>query len=372
MKRIFALILALVMALSAVGCSESAVSSMPESQQTPAAESETEPEPTSEASTAPETETEPSEEPAELKYNDFFTGIPIAEQDYSRPFAIMINNLKPALPHHGVSQADIIFEVPVEGGITRMMGIFTDMDDIEKIGSVRSLRPYYADIAAAFDAVLVHAGYSTDAIIRKNYLGLDNMDGITHGGGAEAFARDEERVAAGIGVEHTLFGSGESIKAYAEKVGYELSVGGDYDSGLRFAADAVPADGQNAEKLSVNFGGKTTEFAYDAEKSVYTAFQLGEDYIDGSTGEKVEFKNILALDTTIYIYDEENHLSVDLVGSGSGIFACGGKAVPIKWERVDEHAPFRFYREDGSELMLGQGASYVAVYSGRKGDVIFE
>ncbi|MBQ8264819.1 MAG: DUF3048 domain-containing protein [Oscillospiraceae bacterium] len=371
MKRIIVFILALSLLLTMAACSEAPASSAAPPEETPEASS-----PSPEVPAAPKPSQEPVpevyEEPEELKYNDFFTGLPLAEQDYSRPFAIMINNLKPALPHHGVSQADLIFELPVEGGITRMLGIFTDMDNIDKIGSVRSLRPYYADIAAAYDAVLVHAGYSIDAIIRKNVLGLDNMDGITDGGGAEAFARDEERYAAGIGVEHTLFGTGPSIKAYAEKVGYELSVSEEYDSGLRFAESAAPSGGQNAGKLTVNFGYKTTEFSYDAEKGVYTAFQLDSDYIDGNTGEKVEFANILALDTSVYIYDEENHLSIDLVGEGEGIFASGGKAVPIKWERADEHAPFRFYLADGSELLLGRGISYVAVYSDRSGDVTFE
>ena len=269
MKRIIVFILALSLLLTMAACSEAPASSAAPPEETPEASS-----PSPEVPAAPKPSQEPvpevSEEPEELKYNDFFTGLPLAEQDYSRPFAIMINNLKPALPHHGVSQADLIFELPVEGGITRMLGIFTDMDNIDKIGSVRSLRPYYADIAAAYDAVLVHAGYSIDAIIRKNALGLDNMDGITDGGGAEAFARDEERYAAGIGVEHTLFGTGPSIKAYAEKVGYELSVSEDYDSGLRFAESAAPSGGQNAGKLTVNFGYKTTEFSYDAEKGVYT------------------------------------------------------------------------------------------------------
>ena len=370
MKRFTAFILAFAMLMAMAACTQNEAGSEPQPEETPAVETTPEPEARPEASAQPEPEN--TEEPVEPQYIDYFTGEPLAEQDMARPFAIMINNLKPALPHCGVSQADIIFEVPVEGGITRMMGIFTDMDNIEKIGAVRSLRPYYADIAAAFDAVLVHAGYSIDAIIRKNYLKLDNMDGITDGGGAEAFARDKERIAAGIGVEHTLFGTGPSIKAYAEKVGYELSVAEDYDSGLRFAANATPEKGEKADSVTVNFGYKTTQFAYDAEKGVYTAFQLESDYIDGSTGEKVEFKNILALDTTMYVYDEEHHLSIDLVSGGEGYFACGGNIVPIRWERADENAPFRFFNSDGSELELGQGISYVAVYSARSGDVSFE
>jgi len=369
MKKIIAICLALALLMSMAACGENEAAPVTEPAATPSAEPAATPEPSPEPEPEPVATPEPEEV---LPYNDFFTGLPQAEQDMSRPFAIMLNNLKPALPQHGISQADFIFEVPVEGGITRMIGIFTGMDDIGKIGTVRSLRPYYADIAAAFDAVLVHAGYSIDAIVHKNYLKLDNMDGITLNGGAEAFARDEERVAAGIGVEHTLFGTGPSIKAYAEKVGYRLTVAEDYDSGLLFSDDATPANGENAERFTVNFGYKPTEFTYNAEKGSYTAFQQGGDYIDGATGEAAEFKNILVLDTSIYVYDEEYHLSVDLVGEGEGYFACGGKTVPIRWERADDHAPFRYFNADGSELALGRGSSYVAVYCSVSGTVEWE
>ena len=55
-----------------------------------------------------------------------------------RPVAIMINNVRAALPQYGVSAADIMFEVIVEGGITRMMAVYGDYTKIPNVCSIRS------------------------------------------------------------------------------------------------------------------------------------------------------------------------------------------------------------------------------------------
>ena len=80
-----------------------------------------------------------------------------------RPVAIMINNLKESLPQEGISNADIVYEILEEGGITRLMCIYNDYKDIPKIGSIRSTRDYFIDISDIHDSILVHVGGSTYA-----------------------------------------------------------------------------------------------------------------------------------------------------------------------------------------------------------------
>lgn len=72
----------------------------------------------------------------------------------------MLNNLKPACPQAGIANAGVVYEAPVEGGITRLMGVFEDYDNLEKIGSVRSCRDYYIFYASGFDAIYTHYGQS--------------------------------------------------------------------------------------------------------------------------------------------------------------------------------------------------------------------
>ncbi|HBD86903.1 MAG TPA: DUF3048 domain-containing protein, partial [Clostridiales bacterium] len=93
----------------------------------------------------------PSPTPTAPPYTNPLTGEGMDEDiSGNRPWAIMINNLDKALPQCGVSQADIIYEIPAEGGVTRMMAIFSDISDVEAIGSMRSIRPYYADVGLSY------------------------------------------------------------------------------------------------------------------------------------------------------------------------------------------------------------------------------
>ena len=121
-------------------------------------------EPTTEESTEPATEaptTVPTEPP--VVYRHPLTGEVLDEPLTVRPTAIVINNIRYALPHHGTSQADIIFEIMAEGGITRMMGLFSSVEGVGEIGTVRSARDYYVSLALGHDAVYLHAGGSPQA-----------------------------------------------------------------------------------------------------------------------------------------------------------------------------------------------------------------
>ena len=94
---------------------------------------------------------EPSVNGADAKNEHYYaplTGEPLSSKPANtRPFAVMINNIVFAQPQVGISNADMIYEIPAEGGITRMMAIFSHLYDVESVGSIRSLRPYYLSVA---------------------------------------------------------------------------------------------------------------------------------------------------------------------------------------------------------------------------------
>jgi hypothetical protein len=61
----------------------------------------------------------------------------------------------------------------------------------------------------------------------------------------------------------------------------------------------------------------------------------------------------------------------ELVGSGEGYFACGGKIIPIKWSCESEGSPILFTLADGTPLELGVGNSYIAL-APLKSTVVYE
>lgn len=312
-------------------------------------------EPTTEPTTAPTTE--PTEPP--LPYQNPITGEPMAEPLTARPFASTFNNVPDAMPHHGVSQADIIYECLAEGGATRCLGIFTDIRSVGAIGSVRSARVCFVDIVQAYDAIFSHAGCNTYAETELYNIGWADLDALW-GAATPYYYRDESRLNSGYAWEHTLFTTGQDMYDYAVSFDYRLESDEPYDFGLQFAEDGTP-DGETANTIVAHFepDGKTTTMTYDKESGMYNEYENGRDYIDGNTGELVEFKNVFVLKTNLYYYDGLSFMT--LTGEGEGYYACGGKIVPILWSRDSNSDSFHYTLEDGTPLTQGIGHSYVAV-----------
>ncbi len=354
MKRIICLLccVLLLLPLAACGAQEG-----PEPSQLP-----TEPAP---ATDPPESgEPLPTSSPTPAFYHPL-TGEP-CEQDLSgkRPVAVMLNNLKTALPQQGNSQADIIYELVAEGGITRMLAVYLQPEQLGLIGSVRSARQYYWEIAQGHDAVFIHAGGSPEFYETKSNKGLFTVDGVNgyySSASAGMFWRDRDRVEGHhYDYEHSLLTSGEAITdMLAQRELEEHSEG--YAYKMTFADDGAPAGGSGADTVTVPFSSyKTGVFRYDEAKKLYFVEEYGAPYIDGNDGSQVAVTNLIVLQTTYVVLDDAGRVRVDL-SSGKGWFACGGKMVPITWEKGGPNDPFRYFREDGSELALGRGKSYVCV-----------
>jgi hypothetical protein len=350
--RIPALLLALFLLLTA--CGDKAA----ETEVTPSPVPSIAAVPPTVATPNPTPEPTPEPTPTPVLYRHPLTGEPLDEPfGNARPYAFMVNNIIYAQPQCGISGADIIYETLAEGGITRMMAVFTDLSDVGAIGSIRSIRSYYVDIAMSYDAIPIHAGGSWQSYIYMDDLGVKDIDGCI--ADYNAFYRDPNRMA--YGVEHSLFTTGEKMLAYLDKNGIRLDHDGEFDYNLQFSDDAAP-DGEAAESIVVTFsGGKTTSFQYDASIGLYTAAQYSKDYYDGNTGDTLTFKNVFVLYAGTSTIDDYGRLDVELAGSGEGQFACDGSYTDITWSRADKNSSFAYKTKDGSPLTLGVGTSYVCI-----------
>ncbi len=272
-----------------------------------------------------------------------------------RPVAIMVNNLNAALPHRGLSQADILYEVVVEGGITRMLAVFADITAIPDVGPVRSARHYYTDFVAPYDALYVHFGGSTPGKAAIQNRGIDNMDGLIYG--TTAFTKDNWR-AQNRGVEHSYFINGASIQSVAEKRGYTLE--GETSAPLVISQDKVePA--QKASSVYVKFSGYTnSEFTWNSDTGLYEKKRNGEPHIDENNSQVLQFANVLVLSTSITSYDGGDLREVAL-GSGTGWFFTGGGYEEINWSKGNYQNQFTFTKKDGSPITGNVGPTFIAI-----------
>lgn len=294
------------------------------------------------------------------------------EKDISnmRPYCVMINNHPDARPCAGLSQASMVYEVVVEGGITRLMAVFNDIDGIT-VGSIRSCRPYYLSLAQSYDAIYVHAGGSEQGYSDIKSLGINNIDGVrgNRDGEASSYYRDSYRKSLGVGIEHTLFADGAKLASFARD-NYTMTHASGFDTtyGLVFSPDAASQCEKSADSLRIYFSGwYSSVLKYDASKACYNLFMSDKEYIDdvttGNTSDDVsiDFTNIIILDVPTKSIDSYGRQEMEVTGSGTGFFCCGGKYIEIKWERADRSDNFHYYLTDGTPLALGIGKTYVAI-----------
>ena len=140
----------------------------------------------------------------------------------SRPVAVMINNVDNALPQYGISAADLIFEIPVEGNLTRLMALYADYTKVPYICSVRSCREYFPAFSEGFDAFYVCWGSADGAEEYMESLGTTVFNGyhITAG----LFGRDADRKNNGYAMEHTSYFDGRNLPTVLENNDYRITI----------------------------------------------------------------------------------------------------------------------------------------------------
>lgn len=289
-----------------------------------------------------------------------------------RPIGIMINNLKAAQPQSGIGQADIIYETLVEGAITRLYALFQDFD-AEKIGPIRSARHYYLDFAFDFDALYVHYGQSPQASIAFNQLNTPNLNGLSYLDSIMCF-QDPDRVRP-----HSTYTSYNGLMAAWENVDYRKEIKSDYlnDSKFKFSEeDYTPNSATQAKKVVLDYSYYSQPwFEYNEEEKVYYRFQYENPHIDVETGEQLNFKNLVIQLTDMWVIpgDTEGRLDMSLITSGSGYYITNGVSIPITWKKTSHESPTQYYLEDGTQLLLNKGKTWISVFPVyREANIIFE
>ena len=259
----------------------------------------------------------------------------------SRPFAVMINNINVARPlQSGLQDAYIIYELIVEGGITRYMALFLDQNT-ERIGSVRSARHYYLDYALENDAIFVHHGQSDQAQADFNNGVVDRIvvDNSKTGW------RD---TSLKVSTEHTLFTSIAKLNNGIGKKRTERNK----DLLLDYSVDSLDlakmANAKEANNVSIKYSNATTSsYTYDPDTKVYKRFVNGKEHTDYVTKEQYTFKNIITYQVNNYNLND---------GSGKG-----RQGLDNTWEKKDRASQTIYKFEDGSKLKVNDGNTFIQI-----------
>ncbi len=288
---------------------------------------------------------------------------------YRRPIAVMYNNIQAGLPQSGISMADVIFEGQCEGGVTRLMGVFQNYDDVTSIGSIRSCRDYYPFLAAEYDAAYFHFGQSDFALEFLSDPELRTFNGMN---GDYNYERRSDRVSP-----HNVFTTPENLVTAMVNKKVSTYLDEDYAAPLKFNKSTTPIDYPDAEKcitLKTGYAYNNAYFVYNEDDGLYYRYEYGEPQIDELTGKQIAVENIIFKLVPGEQYWNGSPLYL-LTGSGIGLYVTNGTAQWIKWSKeVDGvntnlgcnytygYGPTRYTYWDDSEITFNQGKTWVCIY----------
>ncbi|MEX2414720.1 MAG: DUF3048 domain-containing protein [Paenibacillaceae bacterium] len=290
----------------------------------------------------------PVEPPKPFRYP--LTGMGSDVDVKSRPMMFMVENQSKARPQDGLHLADIVYEILAEGEITRFIAVYQSQE-APVIGPVRSIRPYFVQIGYGLDALVVHAGWSQDAmnmIVAKKVAHFDEV----YGDGAY-YWRDKIRKAP-----HNLYTSTELIRKGALKKKFREEWTG---PSLTFYSDKeTPViTGQPAATVTIPYiQGYTVGYRYDAMNQRYNRIMAGKLHKDKTTGTQLTAENIIIAFSKHIILDNAGRRKVDVIGPGEGYIIQRGQLRNITWENKD--GIIRSYI-DGREVELLPGQTWIHV-----------
>lgn len=288
-----------------------------------------------------------------------------------RPLACMIANTKIVDPQSNIGEAKILYEVPVEGGITRTMALFEDYTKFDKIGSIRSCRFYFVHYAMEYDAIYAHFGQSHYADELLNRSDVNNISGLNGSDFKYAFFRTGD-----IGAPHNAFINGQGIMECAQAKGYNLNISEDLNSHFQFALEDEEQNlesGTTATLVKTRYPVSNTYFKYNDKEKTYDRYQFGRAHMDAVTGKQLTFKNVILEYTNITYMPDQYSLNITTTGSGEGVYLTNGKSEPITWEKKGDFDVTHYYDASGEEISLNVGKTNICIISNSdKSDVTIE
>ena len=277
----------------------------------------------------------------------------------SRPYAVMINNLGAARPYHtGLQDAYLVYEIVVEGGITRYLALFKDKTN-EVVGNVRSARHYYIDYVLENDAYYVHWGWSPQAQSDISSLDIDNLNGLTYG--SPYFFRQN---ISGVNTEHKAFTNLSELANLVDRLGYRKET--NKDLLLNYSATSVelPSDATDATEIDIKYSGSsTTNYVYDSDAKVYKQFVNDKEHTDYETKKQYTVKNIIVyqVGNTTIAGDNKGRQDLDNIGTGEGYFITEGKTIPITWEKDSRSSQTVYRDKSGEEITVNDGNTWIHI-----------
>src|SRR5438128_6627984 len=278
---------------------------------------------------------------------------------HRRPLVVKVANDPGARPQTGIADADLIIELPVEGGLTRLSVVFQSKDP-SRVGPVRSARQSDLNYLPTLQAILAHVGASEsvtqmvrDAAKSGSFVDIDEFQ---H---ADAFERVAGKVAP-----YNAYTSGSKIRDAAGDAGRaRVDV-----PALQFDALVGKAASKEATSLAIPYtGAGRVTYTFDAAAGAYRRPQRSQATMDAEAKKEVMPDNVVVIKTEVKeipgTADVTGAPSVDFRSTGTGavVILREGKRFDGTWTRGGTSDMYRFTDSAGEVIPLKQGLTWIHI-----------
>lgn len=274
--------------------------------------------------------------------------------------AIMIENSPDARPQSGIKQAGIVFEAIAEGGITRFLTLH-QQDKPSIIGPVRSLRLYYVDWLAPFNASVAHVGGSAAALAEIRSGNYRDIDQFFNGG---YYWRATDRYAP-----HNVYTNSEKLDALNKAKGYTEST---FTGFTRADGKAVAAP--NASNITINISGPlyNTSYTYDKINNRYNRFLAGAPHNDRELGQVTPSVVIALKIDMAKVFEDGYRESMTTTGQGRAEIFQNGTVQEVTWHKADRFSNLTFTDAAGKDVPLVRGQTWISAVPNGSGSVSWQ
>lgn len=282
---------------------------------------------------------------------------------HPRPITIMIENHSRARPQSGLDRADIVYEMLVEGGITRFMSVYFQEDDAKVIGPVRSCRDYFLDRSLEYDAIYVHCGSSPAGLQKIKLLQVDHLDEMMC---RKVFWRDKKRQAP-----HNLYTSLRRIRDEIKCRSFRNDTTWG-STGYTRKKSVIPGvkkllfNPNRISTVAINYHPRyIVSYSLSPLTGRFLRFINGKPHKDAVTGKQLATPNIIIQMVDNKVVDKEGRLNIQFSGEGVATYVLGGSVIGGAWKKLNPVSSTTFLDQDGKTVKFLDGPIWIQVVPGR-------
>ena len=274
--------------------------------------------------------------------------------------AIMIENSPDARPQSGIKNSAVVYEAIAEGGITRFLVLY-QQEKPQLIGPVRSLRMYYVDWLAPYNASVAHVGGSAAALQEVRNGSYRDIDQFFN---AASYWRASDRWAP-----HNVYTSFERLDALNSAKGYTSS------TPLVFhRKDSAAAETPSATSISVTMSSHlyNSSYTYDATSNHYPRSQAGAPHTDREEGQ-IAPRVVIVIKTPMQLVQEDGwRQQYQTTGSGNATIFQDGTVQEVIWHKADRASQHTFTDAEGKDVALARGQTWISIIPSSTGGVSWQ